>query len=121
MNKQYNGYYAPNSSGEEGRKEEIQQRRLQRQESSAGGSTFAKERLIYLENTSSKEGPFIIVCFTTDHIVEYLQSVIPSLQTEKIGFRIYNKRLGAIGRQLLEGVLDENLEELWVSLYLRKH
>jgi hypothetical protein len=121
MNQQDNGCYTANSSREEGWKEEERQMRLQRQEGTSGGSTFGKERIIHLENTASKEGPFLIHCSTTDHIIQYLQSVLPNVKTEKIGFRIYTKRMGAIGRQIVEGMLDETVEELWVSLYLRKH
>lgn len=125
MNSEQNGCATYDTQGDEGWKaEEAGQGNLQLEAcSSAGGSAErAKDRLVIIENSAKEIKPFIVQQVrSVEELTRTIYDMFPGMESDALYLRIWNGRMGMLGRKPLEGDLPSDLFDVYVSLHLKKH
>lgn len=123
MNSNQYGISTPNPSRKEGRQEAKGPDDLQQQTCADTGSpTCKRDRIIYVENSSSIHDPFVLQEIgTVEELLEKLYERFPGISSEAIGMKISTTRLGTIHRIYLTDRIPYKADTLFVSLYLKKH
>lgn len=110
---------ATQQEGRQGQAESREDWRSQPEAHKAFGSK--RQRIVKLENSAQHHEPFVIQASTTEEVIAALCRRIPNLDLTQIGLVISPQREGATNRQLLEGNLPDDVQDIWVKLYLKKH
>ena len=124
MNSENNGCTTDDTSRDKGWKAEEGQGNLQHEACApaSGSDAEARDRLIIIENSAKEIKPFIIQeVKTTDEVTQEIYDRFPRMKSDALYLRIWNGRMGMIGRKPLEGDLPPDLFDLYVSLHLKKH
>lgn len=121
-----NGLSTENASGTQGWEEAQGQDNLQQQaRQAAGGSescSSKKNRHVTLENCSNVTGPFVIEdVATVEELVAKIFERFPNANSDAIGIRISDARVGSMHRQVLTGDLPSDAFFLYGTLFLKKH
>lgn len=96
---------------------------LQQSSGATNGSNCEQEGrsiIVNIENTRDAKLFVVHNIKTTEEVKAEIFCRYPSLQNEKIGLGIFSGRQGTRGRIPIEGNI-QSFEEVWVSVYLRKH
>ncbi len=119
-----NGQRSEDAQREEGWQEGSKGLYLQQSPCATTGSYCREEGgaslIIHIENTGSPKIFVIHNIKTTEEVKTEIFLRYPHLQNEKLELRCYSNQLGMTGRRYLEGSLPV-LQDLWVTVYLRKH
>lgn len=127
MNSENYGFASLDSSRVEGRETQQEERQgnLQHEACASAGSfdgKQARDRLVVFENSANHSKPFIVQKVSTaEELRQRLYDMFPRLDSESLSLRIWNGRMGIIGRTCFEGDLPFDVFDLYVSLHLKKH
>lgn len=123
MNRESNGFHTTHTSGEEGREETQGQGDLQLKTHPPDGGTARKKRsyIVRIENSSQHAQSFVEEVESTDELVEKIYERFPSICKSTIGLRISTTQTGSINRQYLKGLIPQDVDYLFVNLYLQRH
>lgn len=117
------GQYTINTTREEGWKEESGQECILGQTHPTDGSTGrkARSRIVHFENSAKEVKPFIVNdVHTTYELIKEITAHVP-INTYVIGMRISNTRTGTRNRIYLDGDIPDDVEDIYINLYLKKH
>lgn len=118
-----NGQRSSDTQGEEGWKEGSKGLYLQQSTCEKDGSTPREKRGCIIVNIENANGikPFVLYNIkTTEEVRAELFDRFPYMNSNKILVQCFPSRMGTLGRKSLEGEIPA-IEEIWVTLYLRKH
>jgi hypothetical protein len=119
MNTGTNGQSTTDTSREEGRQEGSKGLCLQ-QSSCKTIESEGHQLIIHIENARDKKIFIAHNIQTTEEVREKIFLRYPEMNHEKLEFRFFTARMGSTDRKQIQGPLP-SIEELWVTLYLRKH
>jgi hypothetical protein len=123
MNTAANGERSEDTSRAEGWQEGSKGLCLQQSPSAAAGSHDREEGrqlIIHIENARDAKVFTLSGIQTAEEVREKIFALYPAMNHEKLELQCFSSRLGTKGRQPLFGPLPD-IEEVWVTLYLRKH
>lgn len=120
-----NGQHAAHTSGKEGWKEGQGQGYLLGQTCASDGTpereACRRSRIVHIENSSDHVKPFVLQGIaTTQELIQDVATLL-DINTYILGFRVSPTRQGTWHREYLNGVIPRDVEDLYVSFYLRKH
>jgi hypothetical protein len=122
MKSETNGQPAPNTAREEGRQEEGQVHLQQQACASNGSSPRARDRIIYVENSSSINKPFILEkVATVQQLLDAFCERFPTICIDSIAIRVSDTRTGTFQRKYFTDSLPYEADTLYLTLSLRKH
>lgn len=120
-----NGQSPPNTQGEaqeseaKGTTRQVGQREGSTEEvGKSGESQRPKQYAVYIENANIEKSPLFVVADTTDQVEASLHAFFPQ---PCIGFSFSEKPYGSSGHKFFQGTLSQDIDTLYVRLYLRKH
>jgi hypothetical protein len=118
-----NGQSTQDTSGKEERQEEQGQECLQQQACADAGSTERKRsRIVYIENSSNVNKPFVVEKVgTVAELVEKVCEKFPAICLDAIGMKITNSRIGTMHRQIFTDTIPYMYDTLYITLFLQKH
>jgi hypothetical protein len=123
MNGEANGQRSQDTQGEQGWQEGSKGLYLQQPSGATDGSTHGEEGrslIINIENARDAKAFVAHNLKTTEEVRTEIFARYPALNDEKLTLQIFAGRQGSKRREPLEGLLPA-LEEVWVTIYLRKH
>jgi hypothetical protein len=123
MSKATNGQRSQDAQGEQGWQEGSKGLYLQQPSSATDGSTHGEEGrslIINIENARDAKAFVAHNIKTTEEVRAEIFARYPALNDQKLALHFFSGRQGMKERVALEGKL-ESLEEIWVTIYLRKH
>lgn len=123
MNAATNGQPTTDTSREEGGQEGSKGLCLQQSPSAAARSHDREEGrqlIIHIENARDAKVFTLSGIQTAEEVREEIFRVYPAMKHEKIELQCFSSRMGSKERSPLFGTLPD-IEEVWVTLYLRKH
>lgn len=86
------------------------------------GSSKAKDRIVYFENSYHQKDPFVIKeVSTVSEVLEKICDRFPEICCETLQLRVFPNRMGTTGRKELFTSLPEHIDTLYISISLRKH
>ncbi len=123
MNIKPNGLSTENKTREERWEEAERQDSLQQQtHKTTGISSSKKDRIVYIENSSNVQHPFVIrEVSTVDELLVKIYDLYPELLSEYLHLRIFASRFGTMQRKEIKNELPSTQEDLYIMLTLRKH
>ncbi len=123
MSSATNGQPTTDTSREEGWQEGSKGLYLQQSSGATDGSTRGEEGRSLIINIENAREAKVFVAYgiqTAEEVRTEIFARYPAMKDPKLLLQVYSSRQGSKGRQVLEGLLPP-LEEVWVTLYLRKH
>ena len=123
MNTAPNGQSTADASREEGWQEGSKGLCLQQSactEYGIQGRTEGRQLIISIENARDAKVFVAHNIQTTAEVRTEIFARYPEMNHEKLEFRFFTARMGSTERKQIQGPLP-NIEEIWVTLYLRKH
>ena len=124
LNQEANGQSTPDSSGKEGfqGKEQGQECLQQQACADAGSSERKRSRIVYIENSTNVNKPFIVEeVGTVTEVIEKVCSIFPAICLDAIGMKITNARMGTSHRKVFTDTIPYMYDTLYISLFLQKH
>ena len=117
------GQYTTYQTREEGRQEKGGQICLFGETCAPDGSVGrkARSRIIYFENSAKEIKPIVLNDITTTkQLEEEIVKHVP-INTYVIGLRMSPTRMGSVGRMYLDGAIPDDVENIYINMYLKKH
>jgi hypothetical protein len=123
MNRQANGQRSQDTQGEQGWQEGSKGLYLQQPSGATDGSTHGEKGrslIINIENARDAKAFVAHNIKTTEEVRTEIFARYPALNDQKLALHFFSGRQGMKERMALEGILP-SLDEVWVTIYLRKH
>jgi hypothetical protein len=79
------------------------------------------QRLVRIENISNDPGTLVILAATAEEIMEEVKKHIPQLKNAPIGYAVSDSRQGTSRRRFLKGDLPDDIQDIYIHLYLIRH
>lgn len=123
LNLEPNGQPPSDSSGKEELQERQGQEYLQQQACADSGSPERKRsRIIYIENSTTVNKPFVVEeVGTVTEVIEKVCEKFPAICLHAIGMKITNARMGTLQREVFTGTIPYMYDTLYITLFLQKH
>lgn len=81
-----------------------------------------RDRIIYVENSSTVSQPFLIQeVGTVDELLQKICNKFPEICLHSLGMKISDSRPGTTQRRILTDSLPSEADTLYIHLYLKKH
>lgn len=84
-------------------------------------SPAVKDRIVYIDNSLEKYEPFVVHnCTTVEEVINEIKARFPKLNNDSIGLHVKTSR-ASILEDFNRKVLPADAENLYITIYLRKH
>ena len=123
MNREANGQRSQDTQGEQRWQEGSKGLYLQQPSGATDGSTDREEGrslIINIENARDTKAFVAHNIKTTEEVRTEIFARYPALNDEKLALQVFSARQGMKERAVIESILP-TLDEVWVTIYLRKH